>query len=265
MANYYTRTIRVYGINKRIPVDQICKSISETALFEHELIWNLNEKENHLDLKWNSKKGAGELGIDFSKYFVWEIKSCEENEIYFYNRNSKPICLKRKKYFAFDSVYIESANEYINETFLNHLFPTDSNLKNIKKQINIQGSYKSHCSYEIGEIEQGNLSPVKEKDLNHFLTPRGDLIMINEFNSDFKGSDKLNEFMNFANLYWKSDEYELHEGFRKLIFMWNGRIVNTIERGKYSYDMWKGKNSDWWDNCKLPAWIKFTNERESSR
>ena len=264
MANYFTRTIRIYGIDKTVPVEQICTSIKTTALFENELIWNFNQKENHLDLKWNSKRGAGELGIEFSEYYVWEIKACESNEIYFYNRSSIPIRIKEEGCFAFNSIIIDSSNDYINETFLKHLLPKKSNSKNIKRDLKFQGSYESHCSYEIGEIEENNLGPVKEKNIDQFLTPRGDLIMVNEFNHDFQGSQKLNGFVKFANLHWESDEYEIHEGFNKVIFMWNGRIVNTIERGEYPYDMWKGKNSDWWDNCKLPSWIKFVKERRNA-
>jgi hypothetical protein len=108
MGNYYTRTVRIYGIEDTVPIEVICRSIESTALFENELIWHFNKEENRLDLKWNSKRGAGELGIDFSKFYVWEIKGDEINDIYFYNLNSNPIHLKRKNYFAFDSILIDS-------------------------------------------------------------------------------------------------------------------------------------------------------------
>lgn len=260
MASYYTRILRIYGVNNSIPIEQICSSIKSTALFEHELIWNMNEEENHLDIKWNSKKGAGELGINFQKYFIWEIKANEYNEIYFYNRNETPTKFKQKQNFNFDSISINSSNQFINEKYLKDLFSKGIDYKIINESIKIKGSYKSNCGYEIGEIDPENLSPIKHQNINQFLEPRGEFIMINEFNDDFNGHEKLNEFLKLITLYWKSDEYEIFEGFNNLVFKWKGRIVNTIVRGQYSYDMWKGQNSDWWDNCNLPAWKKFKND-----
>lgn len=262
MANYYTRTVRIYGTENTVPVGAICKSIESTALFENELIWNFNKAENRLDLKWNSKRGAGELGIDYSKYHVWEIKANEVNDIFFYNRTAKPIHLKKKNYFAFNSILIDSKNEYINNTFFKKLIPNFNCTEHINTEISIEGQYKSNCAYDIGEVT-GPVNETIEKDLDEFLKPRGDFLMINEFESNFEKNEIFTELLKFVYLHWHADEYELHEGFNKIEFLWKGRVVNTIERSDNAHDMWIGKNSDWWDNCKMPAWIKFINERKT--
>lgn len=262
MANYYTRIVRIYGTENIVPVELICKSIEKTALFENELIWNFNKSENRLDLKWNSKRGAGELGIDYSKFHVWEIKANEKNNIYYYNLSSEQIYLKRKTYFAFDSIIASSTNKYINKTFIDRLTPNKAIKNYTNTEIEVEGQYNSNCDYEIGEIA----APVNETiktDIDDFLKPRGEYIMINKFDENYKKGEALNEFLNFTRLHWHPDEYELHNGFNKLEFKWKGRVVNTIERNKNQYDMWIGKNSDWWDNCKLPAWMKFVKERKT--
>ena len=51
---------------------------------------------------------------------------------------------------------------------------------------------------------------------------------------------------------------ELNQGFKSLRFLYRNRIVNEIILTENSYEMWIGRNSDWWDNCRHRSFLEYS-------
>ena len=267
MANYFTRIVRVYQKkqSKKIPVSEICNSLARTALFENELIWNLNKEKGHLDIKWNSKRGGGDLGIDFKDFDVWEIKSDERNQITFNQLQTSKDNYNELFFFAFDEIQVKSNNEIINKEyfrFINHLKAMGrAKIQGDKALMKISGCYDSNCGYEIGELIP-NQNRTREVNIEEFLQPRGDFISINQILSNEFASKELNNFLKFVSNHHEPDFLKHYNGFESIKFLWKNRIVNEIYKSDNPYDIWQGRNSDWWDNCILPNWIEYKIRKE---
>jgi hypothetical protein len=257
MANYYTRIIRIYSKTEmeKINIEEITKKIVATATMS-DLYYYANMKEGCYDIKFESKRAGGEINLDYDKFDVWEIR---EHDIFHNEIKHNPKNLT----FGFDEIHFDSTNEILNQEFFKYFMELKSSGKAIEKNgiliMNESGSYYSGIYYDI-EFEDSK-ERIREVDLETFLEPRGetanvDGIMGNE--NITKGLDKFNYFA-FHNQH-DPDVFSLYEGFNSIKFLWEGRLVNIA----YKTDTyWSGKNSDWWDNCLLPEWIKFRDERRT--
>jgi len=268
MGNHYTRIVRIYPRNKKdkIPVTQICKSIQGSAHFENELIWNLNEEEGHLDLKWNAKRGGGDLGIEYQDYEVWEIDSDQKNQIIHNKKFSSNADYNGLFLFAFDQIRIKNTNKVLQEEyfkFIDYLKPKGRVTEYGQELcVDLSGCYYSDCSYEIGEFVPYK-NPIREVSLKEFLEPRGEITGIDDILCNDLGAPSLNKFISFIYSEHDPEDIDLFKGFEHVQFLYNNRIVNEIIKTDNPYEIWQCKNSDWWDNCIYPDWIAFITKWEN--
>ena len=116
-------------------------------------------------------------------------------------------------------------------------------------------------SYEIGEIIP-NQNPIREVNIEEFLMPRGEYLSINQIMTNELSTNGLNNFLKFVSSHHEPDYLEHYNGFESIKFMWKGRIVNEIYKSDNPHDIWKNRNSDWWDNCIFPSWVEYKIRKE---
>ncbi|TPN80978.1 hypothetical protein [Aquimarina algicola] len=267
MGNYYTRIVRVYPkIDKTIlNKNEISENIVKTALLDEELNVFDNKENNCIDFIWRSKRAGGKLGIDSSLVDVWEIRGGDYTKMFF-----NGILLNNPKYngfffFKFDEIEIVFEKDKIDkfqEIF--YQFDIEKKILVDKKQccfiVNISGTYSADNDYEIGidENKINNLSKdefLKLKGTDNFIEG----IFVNKYKAQ-NLSNFLSKFYQF-----ETDEEKTtipYLGMQHFQLNFKKRPVAKISRNNGNgWQPWIYETMNWWDNCILPEWIEYKNNR----
>lgn len=266
MGNYYTRIVRVYEKNPstKVDINRLLAEIKDTALFEYELIWNKSNQNNYFDLKWNTKRAGGEMSLDLNHFDIWELRGHDSNQLFFNKELLASEEVNDTILFEFDEIHLENENPILNNEYFTSLIRHHMiSYKNGVRKFQINGFYTSSCDYEIGETEEYK-QLTKQVDLGEFLEPRGESICISRVITKYQVTKELNKFLNFVCGHNEPEMLELNQGFKSIKFLYRNRIVNEIVLTENSYDMWIGRNSDWWDNCRDRRFLEYSlNEKRN--
>lgn len=268
MAVTITKVIRIYPKNKSIKdinCFEICKHLAESASeLSEKVIYYVNENENCLDIKYHSRRGSGELGIenDLENFDIW-LTSCGSGIDYtgmyvkksyggasLYQFDEIRIMGEQKK--LLESLYIPFFKPHGDRTppyFLKKALEEEINNKISFKQ---NGVYTASNSYKIGE----KYSRIPEQvSIKEFLKPRGEGSFIDEFliyPSDNDGIEYL-----LKTVFDETDNQYDRGRFEHLTgiqILFKNRVVQEVIWDK---TFWRFSSSDWWDNCITPDWIEY--------
>lgn len=280
MATIVTKIIRVYPKNERIEnidCQKICSHLanSATELWE-KVIYFINQNENCLDIKYKSRRGTGELGIEdeIQNYDIW-ITACGDNTDGFQvtsNENQS-----ENKYginlYKFDEIKILGQHEKLIRDFYPMFFyfgkeektPPYFLSKAIEKQFdneisfNQAGVYTASNDYDIGKKHSLVPELVSEEE---FVKLRGESSFIENFlfyPSHYYGLESL-----LKTVFDEGNQNQYgSDGIDNLIaiqFFYRKRVVKEL---KWEKSFWKFSSSDWWDNCISPEWIEYKTRKKT--
>lgn len=270
MATIVNKMLRVIPKKQKIKdVDchAICLNLAETGgeLWE-KVIYFVNEEENCLDIKYKSRKGRGELGIENkSKDFdIWTIENYEGGFDNIYFSNSKEYEMKMPfetiNLYGFDELRIRGNHDKLKKDFYPKFFHFNndkppSQLENVLKKskddyvsFNVNGIYTAGTIYSVGE-EFSRIPELQTKE--EFHKPRNVsyweadfLIMKYEIKKLIQAAMKDK----FTSIEW--DRSNLSE----IQFCYKKRIVKKIEIGEY----WRFFNAEFFDNTVEKNWIDYS-------
>lgn len=255
---------------ENIDCHSICTNLAETGgeLWE-KVIYYVNEEENCLDIKYKSRKGRGELGIEdqLEVFDIWNIINYEGGPDYIYCLNSKEYDLDMSNdtmnLYSFDEVRLKANHEKLMQDFYPHFFhfkddkPPFYLEKVLRKKENnfvsfkLEGIYNAGTMYNVGAA----YSKIPEKVTKEvFFRPRNTsyweaefLFLNNIENYAIKKllqsclKDKLTSFE------W--DRANLVE----IQFCYKNRLVKKIETAEH----WRYYNAEFFDNTIEKHWIDY--------
>lgn len=269
MATIVNKMLRVIPKKQKIKdVDchAICLNLAETGgeLWE-KVIYFVNEEENCLDIKYKSRKGKGELGIENkSKDFdIWTIENYEGgfDNIYFSNSKEYEMNMpfETTNLYCFDELRLRGNHDNLKQDFYPKFFHFNNDkppyqLENVLKKskdeyisFNVNGVYTAGTIYSVGE-EFSRTPELQTKE--EFHKPRnvsyweaGFLIMNYELKKLIQTAMKDR----FNSIEW--DKSNLSE----IQFCYKNRIVKKIEVGEH----WKFFNAEFFDNTVEKNWIDY--------
>ncbi|OAV45132.1 hypothetical protein [Lewinella sp. 4G2] len=242
---------------KDIDCHAICLNLAETGgeLWE-KVIYFVNEEENCLDIKYKSRKGKGNLGIeDKSKDFdIWTIENYEGGVDNIYFLNFKEYGLKMPfetiNLYGFDELRLRGNHVNLKQDFYPMFFHFNNDkapyqlenvLKNCKDDyvsFDVNGIYSAGTIYSVGE-EFSRIPELQTKE--EFHKPRSvsyweaNFLILN-----YELNKLIQEAVNnkFSSIEW--DKSNLSE----IQFCYKKRIVKKIEIG----ERWKFFNAEFFDN-----------------
>lgn len=271
MATIINKMIRVIPKKQSIQeVDcqAICTHLAETGgeLWE-KVIYFVNEAENCLDIKYKSRKGRGDLGIESQKadFDIWIIENYEGGF-------DNIFCLNAKEYelevndlmniYCFDEIRFIGNQSKLVKDFYAHFFRYKNEkippfLKNaLRYEANDTISFQQKGIYSAGTIYQVGKEFSRIPELvtkEKFFEPRMVYYWEARFLFSYGTTYGLNLIINsiltdqFTNFEWD------RENLQEIQFCYKNRIVKKIETGT----PWKFYNSEYFDNTVERNWIDY--------
>lgn len=270
MATIVNKMLRVIPKKQKIKdvnCHEICLNLAETGgeLWE-KVIYFVNEEENCLDIKYKSRKGRGELGIENrSKDFdIWTIENHEGGFDNIYFSNSKEYEMQMSfdtiNLYGFDELRLRGNHDKLKKDFYPKFFHFNNGkppcqLENALKKskddyvsFNVNGIYTAGTIYSVGE-EFSRIPELQTKE--EFHKPRN----VSYWEADFlimkyeiKKLIQAAMTDKFTSIEW--DRSNLSE----IQFCYRKRIVKKIEIGEH----WRFFNADFFDNTVENNWVDYS-------
>ena len=257
-----------------IDCHSICSHLSNTGGELHEkVIYCVNSEDNCLDIKYKSRKGRGELGIEsqLDEFDIWIITNWSDMDYV--------ECLNWKQYelistsqlkgclYRFDEVFFVGNQEklktdfypfffkYMNGAIPKYLEIAINNSENNSAKFKSNGLYTEGTTYNVGE----EFSKEPEKQSKHeFYMPRngrafyGNMMLLPSCMHDHDGFiDNLIEGLKgkFKNIDCNT------ESLMEIQFRYNNRIVKKIEFD----NIWRYYNGEFFDNLADENWLDYNS------
>ena len=264
MGNYYTRTVRIYPKSRDVRLDkqQIAEHIVKTALLDSEVNVYENFEDNCLDLRWNSKRAGGELGINKELIDVWEIRGGNYAQLFFNENLIGTRETNNLVFFSFDEIEIKSSSGEFDE-IMKDIFPYINpkewfyeRLDDQTVTIPIQGIYRTDCDAVIGDVE----NKINYLSKDEFLKLEGIVSMIEGCLVNEWKTNSLWNVMNKFHIYerGKIDGESVYPHVDYFQLNWKGRPVAKMDRtDNQHWAVWKYQFACWWDNLIHPDWIAY--------
>ncbi|HAS40752.1 MAG TPA: hypothetical protein DCS93_09750 [Microscillaceae bacterium] len=271
MAAIVNKMLRVIPKKDKIEdIDchQICTNLAETGgeLWE-KVVYYINEEENCLDIKYKSRKGRGDLGIEDrpNQFDIWVIENSDGGDDIITCLNSHQYDLDahyNTNLYCFEEIRIVGNQAGLLQDFYPHFFYFEqSNPPNYLQKaldtkdgncikLDQKGIYNAGTIYDVGE----KFSRIPEAlTKSAFFGPRQVPYFEAEFlllsNQNYGLTDLIQSAVSdkFTKFDW--DKNNLFE-----IQFWNkGRMVKKIETGQH----WTYFNAEFFDNTIEQNWIEY--------
>ncbi len=272
MAMIVNKMLRVFPKKQKITeVDcfAICAHLADTGgeLWE-KVIYYVNEEENCLDIKYKSRKGRGDLGIEdkLDEFDIWIIENGEGGHDYLHFLNDRQYDMKMSNdlvnLYCFDEIRVLGNHNELIKDFHNHFFHTTGYqfagaFEKIKQNVlsfHVNGVYNAGTIYDVGE-EFSRVPELMTKEA--FFKPRRVSYLEAEFLFLENGSYEIQKMLNsclkdkFKGFEWNREH--LHE----IQICYNNRVVKRIETGEH----WQYYNGEFFDNTVERNWIDYLSLR----
>ena len=272
MAMIMNKMLRVIPKKQKITTvncHEICTNLAKTGgeLWE-KVIYYINEENNCLDIKYKSRKGKGELGIENRKeeFDIWVISNGEGGPDFIQ-------CLNYNQYdldypdmvnlYRFDEVRIKGDHKNLIIDLYPEFFhfSDDTPPDNLKKALQasegnlisfkFEGIYTAGTIYQVGEHYSSEPELVSKEE---FFRPR----MVSYWEAQFLfynhyGNYAIQKFLNSC-LNDKLQSFDWNrEHLHEIHFCYKNRIVKQIKTGQH----WFYFNSEFFDNTVERNWIEY--------
>ncbi|OJJ20157.1 hypothetical protein BKI52_16935 [marine bacterium AO1-C] len=231
-ATQYIRIYPKHGKVSALPYDEVCKHLARTAMeLDKELIFYLNEQENCLELKFNSRRATGDINLNLSDFFIWRLRSDNDGSNEVVQLESHGISqLRLPAVYAFDKIIIEGDKDKLT-LFLDTVCKKtpkywDTLLEGSSSEqieLDISGTYHTWNEYEPGK-EYSRVP--KQVNLSEFHKLRGTYAFFNLIETT---EEKLNLTNGFLEEIYEDYEYErFFDGLNAVCLSYKGRIVEKV-------------------------------------
>lgn len=270
MATIVNKLIRV--ISKKLKIKEVdcyalCSHLAETGgeLWE-KVIYYINEEENCLDIKYKSRKGRGELGIEdrHNDFDIWIIENYEGGFDKIHFPNSKiykmEISTDTTNLYTFDEIRLKGNQEGLIKDFYPKFFHFGDNTsssffgrvlhcsKGDYVSLPVDGIYIAGTIYDVGK-EFSRIPELQTKE--EFHQPRNVLYWEAEF---FILNYEVKKLIQGA-LKDKFSSFEWNQSnLSEIQFCYQSRMVKKIEIGKH----WKYFNAEFFDNTVEKNWLGYS-------
>lgn len=269
MATIINKMLRVIPKKQKITnIDchALCSHLAETGgeLWE-KVIYFVNEEENCLEIKYKSRKGRGELGIEnkTNDFDIWTIENYEGGFDHIYFSNSKMYGIKMPSdvinLYCFDELRLKGNHHKLKDDFYPNFFhfnngKAPSHLEMILEKssdnyatFNVNGVYTAGTIYDVEE-EYSIIPELQSKD--DFHKPR----KVSYWEADFLIMNYEIKKLILAAMKDKFSSIDWDKSnLREIQFCYKNRIVKKIETGEH----WKFFNAEFFDNTIQKNWTDY--------
>ncbi|MDF1697320.1 MAG: hypothetical protein P1U56_15865 [Saprospiraceae bacterium] len=273
MAMIINKMLRVIPKKQKITeVDchSICSTLAITGgeLWE-KVIYYINEEENCLDIKYKSRRGRGELGIEDNKeeFDVWVISNYEGGPDYIYCLNARQYELDNTgdtvNLYRFDEVRIGGDHSQLIQDIYPHFFYIKNDklpdelkraLRNEKENFisfQLDGLYTEGTTYQVGETYSREPELLSREEF--FKPTRVSFWEAQFLYSNHQGNYSVQKLLEAC----QKDRLRSYEWSREHLheiqYCFQGRVVKKIETGVH----WMYYNSEFFDNSAEKNWVEY--------